>query len=32
MHIAPVLAEQLLLVDEILKAGRNMKGNNPMDP
>jgi len=28
MNIAPVLAQQLLLVDEVMRAGKNMKGNN----
>ncbi len=27
MNIAPVLAQQLLLVDEVMRAGKNMKGN-----
>jgi len=26
MNIAPVLAQQLLLVDEVMRAGKNMKG------
>jgi len=27
LNIAPVLAQQLLLVDEVMRAGKNMKGN-----
>jgi hypothetical protein len=27
MNIAPVLAQQLLLVDEVMRAGKNMRGN-----
>lgn len=30
LNVAPLLAEQLLLVDEIMKAGKKM-GGNPMD-
>jgi hypothetical protein len=26
MNIAPVLAQQLLLVDEVMRAGKNMRG------
>jgi len=26
MNIAPVLVQQLLLVDEVMRAGKNMKG------
>jgi T-complex protein 1 subunit zeta len=26
LNIAPVLAEQLLLVDEVMRAGKNMRG------
>jgi hypothetical protein len=26
MNIAPVLAQQLLLVDEVMRAGKSMKG------
>lgn len=26
LNIAPVLSEQLLLVDEIMRAGKNMRG------
>ena len=29
LHLAPVLAQQLLLVDEIVRAGRQMKSNAP---
>jgi T-complex protein 1 subunit zeta len=27
LNIAPVLAQQLLLVDEVMRAGKNMRGN-----
>jgi len=27
LNIAPVLAEQLLLVDEVMRAGKNMRGS-----
>jgi len=30
LNVAPLLAEQLLLVDEIMKAGKRM-GGGPMD-
>ncbi len=26
LNIAPVLAQQLLLVDEVMRAGKNMRG------
>jgi hypothetical protein len=29
MNIAPVLAQQLLLVDEVMRAGKNMKPGGP---
>ena len=29
LNIAPVLCQQLLLVDEVMRAGRNMKKNGP---
>jgi T-complex protein 1 subunit zeta len=29
LNIAPVLCEQLLLVDEVMRAGRNMKRGGP---
>lgn len=28
LNIAPVLAEQLLLVDEVMRAGKNMRGGS----
>ena len=28
LNIAPVLAEQLLLVDEVMRAGKNMRGGD----
>jgi len=30
LNISPVLAEQLLLVDEIMKAGKKMGGPDPL--
>ena len=32
MNIAPVLAQQLLLVDEVMRAGKNMKGQGSAPP
>jgi len=32
LNVAPLLAEQLLLVDEIMKAGKKMGGGGPLDP
>ena len=32
MNIAPVLAQQLLLVDEVMRAGKNMKGGGGPGP
>jgi len=29
LNIAPVLAEQLLLVDEVMRAGKNMRPAGP---
>jgi len=29
LNIAPVLAEQLLLVDEVMRAGKNMRPGQP---
>ena len=31
MNIAPVLAQQLLLVDEVMRAGKNMKAQKELD-
>jgi len=31
LNIAPVLAQQLLLVDEVMRAGKNMRGNRADD-
>jgi T-complex protein 1 subunit zeta len=31
LNIAPVLAQQLLLVDEVMRAGKNMRGNRGED-
>lgn len=28
LNIAPVLAQQLLLVDEVMRAGKNMRGGD----
>lgn len=32
LNIAPVLAEQLLLVDEVMRAGKNMRGGDAPEP
>lgn len=32
MNIAPVLVEQLLLVDEVMRAGKNMRGGDAPEP
>jgi len=31
MNIAPVLAQQLLLVDEVMRAGKNMRAQTQAD-